>query len=53
MAKQSVSQPSVSEGPLSAEELRKINAYWRAALYLCAGMIYLKDNPLLKEPLKF
>ena len=53
MAKQSVSQPSVSEGPLSAEELRKINAYWRAAPYLGAGMIYLKDNPLLKEPLKF
>lgn len=37
---------------LSAEELNKMDAYWRATLYLCAGMIFLKDNPLLKEPLK-
>src|SRR6185436_10368682 len=37
---------------LSADELRKIDAYWRACNYLAAGMIYLKDNPLLKEPLK-
>ena len=43
---------STSEGPLSAEELRKIDAYWRATLYLCVGMIYLRDNPLLREPLK-
>jgi xylulose-5-phosphate/fructose-6-phosphate phosphoketolase len=40
------------EGPLSADELRKIDAYWRAALYLCVGMIYLRNNPLLREPLK-
>jgi xylulose-5-phosphate/fructose-6-phosphate phosphoketolase len=46
-------QSEVLTGPLDGEQLRKINAYWRAALYLCAGMIYLKDNPLLKEPLKF
>jgi xylulose-5-phosphate/fructose-6-phosphate phosphoketolase len=38
---------------LSAEELRKIDAYWRAAMYLCAGMIYLRDDPLLREPLRF
>jgi xylulose-5-phosphate/fructose-6-phosphate phosphoketolase len=38
--------------PLSKEELKKINAYWRAANYLSAGQIYLLDNPLLKEPLK-
>src|SRR6202790_3356369 len=38
--------------PLSPEELRKINAYWRAANYLSAGQIYLYDNPLLLEPLK-
>jgi len=38
--------------PLSAEELRKINAYWRAANYLSVGQIYLFDNPLLREPLK-
>jgi xylulose-5-phosphate/fructose-6-phosphate phosphoketolase len=38
--------------PLSTEELRKIDAYWRACNYLAAGMIYLRDNPLLREPLK-
>jgi xylulose-5-phosphate/fructose-6-phosphate phosphoketolase len=53
MAKTQASQTSASGGPLSAEELSKIDAYWRAALYLCVGMIYLQDNPLLKEPLKF
>ena len=37
---------------LSAEELRKIHAYWRACCYLAAGMIYLRSNPLLREPLK-
>src|SRR5215471_10376279 len=39
-------------GPLSAEELRKMDAYWRALNYLAVGQIYLLDNPLLKEPLK-
>ena len=29
-----------------------MDAYWRACNYLCAGMIYLHDNPLLKEPLR-
>jgi len=38
--------------PLSAEELRRMNAYWRAANYLSVGQIYLYDNPLLREPLK-
>jgi xylulose-5-phosphate/fructose-6-phosphate phosphoketolase len=38
-------------GPLSAEELRTIHAYWRAANYLSVGQIYLYDNPLLREPL--
>lgn len=38
--------------PLTAEELRKMDAYWRAANYLSVGQIYLYDNPLLKEPLK-
>ena len=37
---------------LNAEELRQMDAYWRACNYLCAGMIYLYDNPLLREPLK-
>ena len=29
-----------------------IDAYWQASLYLCMGMLYLRDNPLLREPLK-
>jgi xylulose-5-phosphate/fructose-6-phosphate phosphoketolase len=43
---------TVTGTPLSAEELRKMHAYWRAANYLSVGQIYLYDNPLLKEPLK-
>jgi len=43
---------TVQGSPLSAEELRKFDAYWRASLYLSLGMIYLRDNPLLEEPLK-
>lgn len=42
----------MQKGPLSAEELRKMDAYWRAANYLSVGQIYLLDNPLLREPLK-
>lgn len=38
--------------PLRTEELEKINAYWRACNYLCAGMIYLRENPLLREALR-
>jgi xylulose-5-phosphate/fructose-6-phosphate phosphoketolase len=38
--------------PLAPEELKKIDAYWRACNYLSAGMIYLRANPLLREPLK-
>src|SRR5271170_2836850 len=41
----------VPSAPLSADELRKIDAYWRAANYLSIGQIYLFDNPLLTEPL--
>ena len=37
---------------LSDEELKKIDAYFRAANYLSVGQLYLKDNPLLKEKLK-
>ncbi len=39
-------------GALSADELRRINAYWRACNYLSVGMLYLLDNPLLRKPLK-
>jgi xylulose-5-phosphate/fructose-6-phosphate phosphoketolase len=38
--------------PLAPEELRKIHAYWCACNYLSVGMIYLRANPLLREPLK-
>lgn len=43
---------SLQKEPLSAEELRKIHAYWRAANYLSVGQIYLLNNPLLREPLR-
>jgi xylulose-5-phosphate/fructose-6-phosphate phosphoketolase len=36
---------------LTADELRVIDGYWRACNYLCAGMLYLRENPLLREPL--
>jgi xylulose-5-phosphate/fructose-6-phosphate phosphoketolase len=52
MVKPTVARSAATKGPLSAEELRKIDAYWRASLYLCAGMLYLRDNPLLRKPLK-
>src|SRR5467141_1070474 len=45
------SNAAVAAGP-SAEELRKMDAYWRASNYLSIGQIYLLDNPLLKEPLR-
>ncbi len=45
-------QPETSAQPLTSEELRKIDAYWRAANYLSVGQIYLFANPLLREPLK-
>src|SRR6187200_566073 len=41
----------VANAPLSADELRLIDAWWRAANYLSVGQIYLLDNPLLREPL--
>ena len=37
--------------PLTDQELNLMHAYWRACNYLSVGMIYLKDNPLLREPL--
>jgi xylulose-5-phosphate/fructose-6-phosphate phosphoketolase len=43
-----VSRPPAPE--LSPEELRAIDAWWRAANYLAVGQIYLKDNPLLRSP---
>jgi xylulose-5-phosphate/fructose-6-phosphate phosphoketolase len=46
------SKISESVTPLTAEEERKIDAYWRAANYLSVGQIYLRDNALLREPLE-
>jgi xylulose-5-phosphate/fructose-6-phosphate phosphoketolase len=46
------SQPTSEGGPLAAEELGLLDAYWRAANYLSVGQIYLLDNPLLREPLR-
>src|SRR5499433_3628810 len=43
---------NVTADRLSSDELRKIDAYWRACMYLAAGMIYLRSNPLLRTPLK-
>ncbi len=43
---------TVQGAPLSADELRKTDAYWRACRYLGLGMIYLRENPLLREPLR-
>src|SRR3954463_7516563 len=43
---------SVEASALTAEELRLLDAWWRAANYLSVGQIYLYDNPLLKEPLR-
>jgi xylulose-5-phosphate/fructose-6-phosphate phosphoketolase len=51
MAK-SRTHPTRQSLPLSTDELRRLDAYWRACNYLAVGMIYLQDNPLLREPLK-
>ena len=37
-----------ADEPLSAAELDKLDAYWRALNYLAVGQIYLMDNPLLR-----
>ncbi len=45
------SEAVVSTTRLGGDELRLIDAYWRAANYLSVGQIYLLDNPLLRAPL--
>jgi xylulose-5-phosphate/fructose-6-phosphate phosphoketolase len=47
-----VTNPASKETSLSSEELQQLDAYWRACNYLCVGMLYLRENPLLREPLK-
>src|SRR5689334_23640316 len=46
------SQHANVRGPLSSEELRLLDGWWRACNYLAVGMIYLRANPLLREPLR-
>ena len=41
-----------AEGPLAPDELRLIDAYWRAANYLSVGQIFLLSNPLLRQALE-
>jgi xylulose-5-phosphate/fructose-6-phosphate phosphoketolase len=43
---------TVGGTPLDPEELQRMQAYWHATLYLSAGMIYLRGNPLLSDQLK-
>jgi xylulose-5-phosphate/fructose-6-phosphate phosphoketolase len=43
---------TVQGTPLSKEEIEKYNDFFKASLYLSLGMIYLRENPLLREPLK-
>src|SRR5678815_5633793 len=47
-----VARSTIQGAPLSDAEARKTHAFWRACNYLALGMIYLQDNPLLREELK-
>ena len=48
----SPTRSTIQGKPLTPDELRKTQVYWRACNYLSLGMIYLRENPLLNEPLK-
>ncbi|PNI08176.1 phosphoketolase [Arthrobacter sp. AFG7.2] len=39
-------------GSMGQDELERVDRWWRAANYLSVGQIYLRSNPLLREPLK-
>ena len=52
MTDRSPSSTRESPGPVSDQELERIDAYWRATNYLSVGQIYLLDNTLLREPLR-
>jgi xylulose-5-phosphate/fructose-6-phosphate phosphoketolase len=47
-----IARATIGDAPLSETELRCMQAFWSAANYLAVGMIYLRDNPLLKQPLQ-
>ncbi|MEW6071849.1 MAG: phosphoketolase family protein [Planctomycetota bacterium] len=46
-----LSAPELHPSPLRADELAALDAYWRACNYLAAGMIHLRENPLLRQTL--
>jgi len=48
----SAPRADAAETPLTDRDVALMDAYWRACNYLSVGMIYLKDNPLLREPLQ-
>ena len=50
---QRANKTTANDAPLSADELKNTDAYWRACNYLAVGMIYLQANPLLRKPLEF
>src|SRR6202162_1142753 len=52
LSAEGIARSTVAGAPLTADEMNRIDAYWRACNYLALGMIYLQANPLLKEPLK-
>src|SRR5215831_11242912 len=45
-------QPGAATGPLAPELLGRMQRYWQAANYLTVAQIYLRENPLLREPLR-
>src|SRR3954449_13175426 len=45
-------QTTAPPGPLTSDELKRLNAWWRAANYLSFGQISLRATPLLREPLR-
>ncbi|MFB2834419.1 phosphoketolase [Floridanema evergladense] len=47
-----IARSTIQGTPLSDEEVSKMDAFLRASHYLMLGMLYLRENPLLKEPLK-
>jgi xylulose-5-phosphate/fructose-6-phosphate phosphoketolase len=46
-------EPRTESGPLSPELLDRMHRYWQAANYLTVGQIYLRENPLLRQPLRW
>src|SRR5579864_453730 len=52
LSAQGPARSTVAGAPLTADELKRTDTYWRACKYLALGMIYLQANPLLRESLK-